>query len=180
MTIKTLDTPDVASHPEMSAPIPPPSANVDQDVWTLAHPAERAAFTRSVFFGEPDECWIWLGGIEPRGGYGRWRPPGGQVISAHRWSYAAHYGEPTDPVVRHTCDVRCCVNPHMLLAGTQAQNIRDTIERGAWRPIALPIWPRRSYQLRRAAEAGDRATVNEITARCEQLALFTIRRLSRD
>jgi hypothetical protein len=75
-------------------------------------------------------------------------------------------------VIRHTCDVRCCTNPFHLEAGSQAGNIRDTVERGAWRPIALPIWPGRAHRLREFARSGDRAAVNELTARCEQLQLF--------
>ena len=34
--------------------------------------------------------------------------------------------------MRHRCDVRCCVRPDHLLAGTQAQNVADTVRRGRW------------------------------------------------
>lgn len=36
-------------------------------------------------------------------------------------------------VIRHTCDVKCCVNPAHLIKGTQAENIGDTLERGRFR-----------------------------------------------
>ena len=144
----------------------------DNNVWSLAPSAEREAFASKVFAGDIAECWIFVGGIEP-GGYGRWRPPGGAVTSTHRWSFVAHHGATEEPVIRHGCDVRCCANPHHLVDGTQAQNIRDTVERGAWRSIALPIWPARSFRLREAALAGDRERVNELCARPEQLRLFS-------
>ncbi len=136
-------------------------------------PANRRHFAANLFTGTDDECWIFIGGIEPVGGYGRWRPPRSEPVAAHRWSYLAHHGPTNEPVIRHRCDVRCCANPHHLIAGTQADNIRDTVERGAWRPVALPIWPQRAYRLRNAARNGDRDAVNQITARAEQLALFT-------
>lgn len=140
--------------------------------WPYTDPATAAAFAGSVYAGDVDECWIWTGGLESQGGYGRWRPPGGDVIATHRWSFLAHHGPTDEPVIRHQCDVRCCANPHHLIDGTQAQNIRDTVERGAWRPIALPIWPTRAHRLRELALADDRVAVNELTARCEQLQLF--------
>jgi hypothetical protein len=144
----------------------------DSDVWPHATLSDRTSFASRVFAGTNDECWIYCGGIEPLGGYGRWRPPAGNVTSTHRWSFVAHYGATDHPVIRHTCDVRCCANPHHLIDGTQAQNIRDTVERGAWRSIALAIWPARAFQLRTAAQAGDRDTVNALCARPKQLQLF--------
>jgi HNH endonuclease len=141
-------------------------------VWSHTDPATAATFAGFVFAGTDTECWIWTGGLESQGGYGRWRPPGGAVIATHRWSYIAHHGPTDEPVIRHRCDVRCCANPHHLDAGTQAQNIRDTVERGSWRPFALPIWPHRAQRLRNLALAGDRPGVNTLTARCEQLDLF--------
>jgi hypothetical protein len=144
-------------------------------IWPYASKEKESAvaFASSVFAGDVDECWIWTGGLESQGGYGRWRPPGDVVIATHRWSFLAHHGPTDEPVIRHRCDVRCCANPYHLDAGSQADNIRDTVERGAWRPIALPIWPNRAHRLRQLALAGDRDAVNELTARCEQLRLFT-------
>jgi hypothetical protein len=45
------------------------------------------------------------------------------VIATHRWSALAPYGAVLEPVVRHRCDVRCCVRPDHLVVGTQAQNV---------------------------------------------------------
>lgn len=37
-------------------------------------------------------------------------------------------------VIRHTCDNRACIAESHLLAGTQADNVRDTVERGRLKP----------------------------------------------
>ena len=50
---------------------------------------------------------------------------------AHRASYIAHIGPiPDNMVVRHKCDVRCCVNPNHLELGTSQDNVNDRNERG--------------------------------------------------
>ena len=49
---------------------------------------------------------------------------------AHRWSYMYHKGPITDgKMIRHTCDVRHCVNPAHLIEGDSVDNVRDMIER---------------------------------------------------
>lgn len=75
-------------------------------------------------------CWLWTGGLYSRG-YGMAFLPGGKPITAHRAMLIAQ-GIPLklDDVVRHTCDVRCCVNPDHLLVGTQADNMDDMNRRG--------------------------------------------------
>lgn len=48
----------------------------------------------------------------------------------HRLVYEECFGEiPKGLVVRHKCDVRNCINPEHLEIGTQADNVRDTVER---------------------------------------------------
>lgn len=44
----------------------------DNDVWSHATPAARRSFAAKVFAGTIEECWIFCGGIEPLGGYGRY------------------------------------------------------------------------------------------------------------
>lgn len=72
-------------------------------------------------------CWEWKAGLVT-GGYGDFRV-NGRKVKAHKYSYYIKTGE-WPAVVRHTCDNPKCVNPAHLLAGTQADNVRDRVSRG--------------------------------------------------
>ena len=50
----------------------------------------------------------------------------------HRAAYEIHYAEPIPEgmVVMHTCDNPSCCNPHHLRLGTQAENVRDCVQKG--------------------------------------------------
>jgi len=75
-----------------------------------------------------DTCWLFTL-INKTTGYGQYTV-NGRTISAHRYSYQMYKGEiPDNLVVRHTCDVRNCVNPEHLLIGTQQDNMNDKVER---------------------------------------------------
>lgn len=63
-------------------------------------------------------------------GYGRFRI-GSKKVRVHRLSYELHYGPvPESVVVRHKCDMPCCVNPEHLCLGTHADNVQDKVARG--------------------------------------------------
>ena len=78
-----------------------------------------------------ETCWLWTGSLQCNG-YGalsalenKWG-----TRFAHRWSYMHHKGKIDDGLmVRHTCDVRNCVNPAHLILGTSQDNVRDMLER---------------------------------------------------
>ena len=51
--------------------------------------------------------------------------------TGHQLSWIAHKGEiPAGMCVLHKCDNRRCINPEHLWVGTQAENMRDMIEKG--------------------------------------------------
>ena len=79
-----------------------------------------------------ESCWLWTAGIFSNG-YGQYKNKG-KMLKAHRYSYELHKGKIAEGLlIRHTCDVRSCVNPNHLLVGTQQDNINDMIERNRHR-----------------------------------------------
>ncbi len=72
-------------------------------------------------------CLLWTDA--PHGGYGRFWD-GEREWFAHRWIFFEKNGYEPE-VVRHGCDTPLCVDwERCLTGGTQADNIRDSIERG--------------------------------------------------
>ncbi len=97
--------------------------------------AER--FWRKVEKAGPDECWHWIikKGLNQYGqfrSYDLKRP-----IGAHAFSFylANHY---VPPEVMHTCDVRSCVNPKHLRAGTRKLNMADMKAKGRGAKVIKP------------------------------------------
>jgi len=84
------------------------------------------------YIPEPNSgCWLWIGSLQGKSGYGQMGMPGGRPIRAHRLAYQLFKGKiPKGLDVRHTCDLRCCVNPEHLLVGTRQQNMEDAVRRG--------------------------------------------------
>lgn len=74
-------------------------------------------------------CWIWVGCCQPSG-YGKVRLYSKAPEQAHRAFYIVLKGPIPDGLhVRHTCDVRCCVNPDHLVLGTPSENMQDMARR---------------------------------------------------
>lgn len=95
---------------------------------TGARGTPRERFER-YYVPEPNfGCWLWIGSLTK--GYGAMSMPGGVPAKAHVLSYELFCGTvPDGMVVRHICDVRCCVNPDHLLLGTQQDNVADAVRR---------------------------------------------------
>jgi len=91
---------------------------------------EKECFMRHVEVVTESGCWIWTGCLL-EGGYGCFDHRDRKTRTAHRASYEMFKGPiPSDKMVLHSCDVRCCVNPNHLRLGTHSDNMRDRTSRG--------------------------------------------------
>jgi hypothetical protein len=74
-------------------------------------------------------CWIWQGPKIPGKGYGVvWFQ--GKYSYLHRIALQITSGLPAGMMACHHCDNPPCCRPSHLFAGTQRDNIRDSIEKG--------------------------------------------------
>jgi hypothetical protein len=94
------------------------------------HQGDVNRFMRFVSPEPNSGCWLFDGPTTPRG-YGQFSI-GRRHVYAHRFSACAlgHRKVPPGSIVRHKCDVTCCVNPDHLVVGTQQENIADMVAKG--------------------------------------------------
>lgn len=98
-------------------------------------PKKRTLYDRfweKVDIREEEECWLWTGG--KTGSYGMLCGKGAHVIS-----YTLSVGEvPPGHCVRHSCNIKLCVNPKHLSVGTQKDNLLDQIAAGNRKAFLTP------------------------------------------
>lgn len=99
------------------------------------YPTLSAGLWNRVRFGDPDECWPYLGGLD-RQGYGSF-VFAGRRRKTHRIAYELCHGV-TPAVVLHVCDNPPCCNPLHLAAGTKADNTHDMINKGRYVTAFVP------------------------------------------
>ena len=83
-----------------------------------------------AFAIDSNQCWIWQMSVNIAG-YGEFRA-GRKTYLAHRYSFILHNGKWSEqkPYVMHMCDVRPCVNPAHLKAGSHKDNMADMWSKG--------------------------------------------------
>jgi transposase len=88
-----------------------------------------------------ETCWL-FGGKTYGNKYGQLAIDGrlSGSIRAHKYSYQIHKGDvPRGKLIRHTCDVRNCVNPEHLILGDHEDNTQDRVDRGRSRTGARKV-----------------------------------------
>lgn len=77
-----------------------------------------------------ETCWLWHG-TKGHFGHGRFTIGMLPYHQAHRLAWEWANGPIPDGLfICHHCDVACCVRPSHLFIGSQADNMRDMIEKG--------------------------------------------------
>lgn len=89
----------------------------------MSHSFSPQEWFNTRYVPEPNTgCWLWLGYIYPKTGYGDICRTKGHEL-AHRFSYRLHKGPiPVGLQLDHLCRVRSCVNPSHLEAVTARTN----------------------------------------------------------
>jgi hypothetical protein len=79
-------------------------------------------------------CWLWTGTVTQSAGHASIRC-GSTMKMVHRLNYARFKGTiPAGIIVRHKCDIACCVNPDHLILGTPRDNSQDRVDRNTIHP----------------------------------------------
>ncbi len=99
-------------------------------------------------------CWLWAGATT--NGYGTQALPGyGPNRRAHVLMYEHHFGPVSEGmVVCHKCNVKLCVRPDHLYAGTQGQNVQQAAADG--------LLPKGSNHPKSKLSEQDVATIREL------------------
>ena len=90
--------------------------------------ATKDRFFKYVQSMQAGECWLWIGSLTAAG-YGQFYYKQYNTL-AHRISYIMYFGHiPKGMLICHKCDVKRCINPYHLYAGTYSDNLQDKYDR---------------------------------------------------
>jgi len=104
-------------------------------------------FWSKVDVQAPNKCWLWKY-RKAGNGYGFFLNPK-RYVQAHRYAYELVNGPiPAGLLICHKCDVKDCVNPNHLYAGTFSDNVRDVQERGDKSGYAKKLTPELVREIR--------------------------------
>lgn len=86
--------------------------------------------SKSIRYRIEGGCWICTSHKPDGHGYPQIRREGKNTF-CYKHIYRKFKGDiPEGLEIMHTCDNKLCINPKHLLAGTHAQNVRDSFDRG--------------------------------------------------
>lgn len=98
-------------------------------------------------------CWLWTGALKDNGYGDFWL--GGKVIGAHRASHILFNGPLADDEdACHRCDVRCCVNPAHVFAGSRSDNMQDCSNKGRLQHRGAKLTSEQAEEIRTSNERG--------------------------
>lgn len=89
-------------------------------------------FSNGYTIDKDTGCWLW-NGHKYSNGYGVIKVFGKDNL-VHRFAYNLYHGDIPDGLeILHSCDVKNCVNPDHLRAGTHQENMKEAKDRGRMR-----------------------------------------------
>ena len=120
----------------------------------MKHEPPNEYFSNRVIPEPNSGCWLWIGPIWNKQGYGRMCGKTAAILGqgcAHRASWEMYRGPiPEGMDVCHKCDVTCCVNPDHLFIGTATDNMRDMLRKGRGPHQTHPGYGPRGEQIAQA------------------------------
>lgn len=84
--------------------------------------ADVPRIERDIIIDPITGCWLWIGPVQPRTGYGVYYSLSCRIFRAHRLVYRLVKGAITKPTLDHGDCPKLCVNPEHLTPATVREN----------------------------------------------------------